>query len=217
QPSAGKAAQTRGFRLDLAGDFAQRQQVFPGIELDFALLAAASVPVSKEYRMQGVDYWYYEDRKTPEKGDKRGVEVFIEFANKDGALGQPLPKGTVRVYKSDKQGSPLFIGEDSIDHTPKNETVRLKLGKAFDITGNWKRSDFSRLSKREFEQEITIEITNAKDVPATVRVVEPIPGDWKIIKESHPHLKSSASSALWDVPVPAEGKTTLKYRVRTQW
>ncbi|MCL2310673.1 MAG: DUF4139 domain-containing protein [Proteobacteria bacterium] len=182
-----------------------------------ALLSAAHVPVKKEYRMEGAPYWYYEESKTPERGDKRGVEVFIEFTNKDGDLGQPLPKGIVRVYKKDKESRPLFIGEDQIDHTPKNEQVRLKLGKAFDITGNWKRTDFSRISKRVFEQEITIELSNAKNELVTVRVVEPVPGDWKMLKESHPHLKSSASSAMWDIPVPADGKTILKYRVHTAW
>ncbi|MDR0770119.1 MAG: DUF4139 domain-containing protein [Burkholderiales bacterium] len=182
-----------------------------------ALLSAAQVPVKKEYRMEGARHWYYEESKAPERGDKRGVEVFIEFANKDGDLGQPLPKGTVRVYKKDKEGRPLFIGEDRIDHTPKNEQVRLKLGKAFDITGNWKRTAFSRISKRMFEQEITIELSNAKDTPVIVRVVEPVPGDWKVMKESHPHIKSSASSAMWDIPVPADGKSTLKYRIRTEW
>ncbi|MDR0250424.1 MAG: DUF4139 domain-containing protein [Burkholderiales bacterium] len=182
-----------------------------------ALLSAARVPVRKEYRMEGAQHWFYSEGKTPERGDKRGVEVFIEFDNKDGDLGQPLPKGTVRVYKKDKEGRPLFIGEDQIDHTPKNELVRLKLGKAFDITGNWKRTDFSRISKRVTEQEITIALSNAKDVPVTVRVVEPVPGDWKMLKESHPHIKSSASSAMWDILVPADSKSTLKYRVRTEW
>ncbi|MDR2174029.1 MAG: DUF4139 domain-containing protein [Burkholderiales bacterium] len=182
-----------------------------------ALLSAARVPVKKEYRMEGAQHWFYSEGKTPERGDKRGVEIFIEFDNKGGDLGQPLPKGIVRVYKKDKEGRPLFIGEDQIDHTPKNEQVRLKLGKAFDITGNWKRTDFSRISKRITEQEIAIELSNAKDVPATVRVVEPVPGDWKILKESHPHIKSSANSAMWDVSVPADGKTALKYRVRTEW
>jgi hypothetical protein len=182
-----------------------------------ALLSAARVPVKKEYRMEGSPLWYSEESKTPERGDKRSVEVFIEFDNKDGDLGQPLPKGAVRVYKKDKEGRPLFIGEDRIDHTPKNELVRLKLGKAFDITGNWKRTDFSRLAKRVFEQEITIELTNAKDVPVTVRVVEPVPGDWKMLKENYSHIKSSASSAMWDVPVPANGKSALQYRIQTTW
>jgi len=182
-----------------------------------ALLSAAHVPVQKEYRMEGAEYWFQENTKTPERGDKRSVEVFIGFTNKDGDLGQPLPKGIVRVYKKDKEGRPLFIGEDRVDHTPKNEQVRLKLGKAFDITGNWKRTDFSRIDKRVFEMEITVELSNAKNEPVIVRVVEPVPGDWKMLKESHPHIKSSASSAMWDISVPADGKTTLTYRVRTTW
>jgi hypothetical protein len=182
-----------------------------------ALLSAARVPVQKEYRMEGASYWYDEARNTPERGDKRGVDVFIEFANKDGDLGQPLPKGTVRVYKKDREGRPLFVGEDRIDHTPKNEQVRLKLGKAFDITGNWKRTDFSRISNRVTETEVSIELSNAKDVPVTVRVVEPVPGDWTMLKESHRHAKAAANTALWDVSVPADGKTTLTYRVRINW
>jgi hypothetical protein len=182
-----------------------------------ALLSAARVPVQKEYRLQGADYWYESEGSTPEGGDKRSVEVFMRFENKGGDLGLPLPRGTARVYKSDSSGHPQFIGEDRIDHTPKNETVRLKLGKAFDITGKWKRTDFSRISRHVVEQSIAIELANAKDEPVTVRVVEPISGDWEILTESLPHLKSSAKSALWDVPVPAGGKTTLTYRVRTRW
>ena len=182
-----------------------------------ALLSATRVPAKKEYRLQGASYWYESEGSEPEQGDKRSVEVFMSFDNKGGDLGVPLPRGTARVYKSDSAGHPQFIGEDRIDHTPKNETVRLKLGKAFDLTGNWKRTDFSRLSRREFEQTIAIELANAKDEAVTVRVVEPIPGDWKMLTESLPHLKSSASSAQWDVPVPANGKTTLTYRVRTKW
>jgi hypothetical protein len=182
-----------------------------------ALLSAASVPVQKEYRMQGAPHWYERNQTALERGDKRGVEVFVEFANKDGGLGQPLPKGVVRVYKKDREGRPLFIGEDRIDHTPKNENVRLKLGKAFDITGNWKRTDFSRISDRVSETEVGIELSNAKDTPVTVRVVEPVPGDWKMIKENHPHAKAAANAAMWDIAVPANGKTTLTYRVRIDW
>jgi hypothetical protein len=182
-----------------------------------ALLSAARVPVTKEYRMEGAPYWFQDETSTPERGDKRGVDVFLQFVNKGGDLGQPLPKGTIRVYKSDKAGQALFIGEDRIDHTPKNETVRLRLGKAFDVTGNWKRTEFSRISKRVTEQSITIDLSNAKDIPVTVRVVEPIPGDWQILTESQPHTKSSAGSAMWDVAVPANGKSTLTHQVRTNW
>jgi len=182
-----------------------------------ALLTAARVPIQKEYRMEGLKDWYYEKNETPERGDKRGVEVFVEFQNKDGDLGQPLPKGVVRVYKKNKEGRPLFIGEDRIGHTSKNEQVSLKLGKTFDITCNWKRTDFLRISEHVTEMEIVIELSNAKDTPVTVRVVEPIPGDWKILQEIYQHTKTRAHLAMWDVAVPADGKTALVYRVRINW
>ncbi len=182
-----------------------------------ALLSANQVNVRKEYRLEGAARWYQYDQNARDLGDKRKVEVFIEFDNKGGDLGQPLPKGIVRVYKKDNEGRPLFIGEDRIDHTAKNEIVRLKLGKAFDITGNWKRVDYTSLGKRSFEQEIEIELKNAKKIPTTVKVVEPVPGDWKMVKENFPHQKAEASTAVWNIEVPAEGSTTLKYRVRSTW
>jgi hypothetical protein len=181
------------------------------------LLTATRMPVQKEYRMEGSPDWYYEKNRTPERGDKRGVDVFVEFTNKNGDPGQPLPKGIVRVYKKDKEGRPLFIGEDGIDHTPKNEQVRLRLGKAFDIFGNWKRTDFSRIADKVTEIAIAIELSNAKDIPTTVRMVEPVPGDWEMLQESHPHIKAGANLAMWDIAVPANGKTMLTYRVRMNW
>lgn len=182
-----------------------------------ALLSANDVNVRKEYRLNGAAHWYQYDQNTRDLGNKRQVEVFIEFDNKGGDLGQPLPKGIVRVYKEDREGRPLFIGEDRIDHTPKNETVRLKLGKAFDITGNWKRIDYASLGRRSFEQEIAIELKNAKKIPTIVKVIEPIPGDWKMIKENFPHQKAEANTAVWNIEVPAESSKELKYRVRSTW
>lgn len=182
-----------------------------------ALLSANDVNVRKEYRLNGAAHWYQYDQNTRDLSNKRQVEVFIEFDNKGGDLGQPLPKGIVRVYKEDREGRPLFIGEDRIDHTPKNETVRLKLGKAFDITGNWKRIDYASLGRRSLEQEIAIELKNAKKIPAIVKVIEPIPGDWKMIKENFPHQKTEANTAVWNIEVPAESSKELKYRVRSTW
>ncbi len=182
-----------------------------------ALLSANDVNVRKEYRLNGAAHWYQYDQNTRDLNNKRQVEVFIEFDNKGGDLGQPLPKGIVRVYKEDREGRPLFIGEDRIDHTPKNETVRLKLGKAFDITGNWKRIDYASLGRRSLEQEIAIELKNAKKIPAIVKVIEPIPGDWKMIKENFPHQKTEANTAVWNIKVPAESSKELKYRVRSTW
>lgn len=186
-----------------------------------ALLSASQVPVQKEYRLQGAEHWYHlltHGRDSlPELGDKRKVSVFVEFDNKGGDMGMPLPRGVVRVYKADRKGQALFVGEDRIDHTARNETVRLKLGEAFDLNGTWKNTDRQKISERVHEMSFTVELRNAKSEPATVKIVEPIPGDWSMLKESHPHTKPAANLAQWEVQVPAEGKAQLHYTVRVQY
>ncbi|MDH5858885.1 DUF4139 domain-containing protein [Lampropedia aestuarii] len=184
-----------------------------------ALLSAGSVPVRKEYRLQGAEHWYNQLRNnnSPELGDKRKVDVFVEFDNKDGDLGVPLPKGIVRMYKGDSQQRALFIGEDRIDHIAKDEQVRLKLGSAFDLNGTWKHTSSKKLADNLYEMSFSIELRNAKEVPATITVVEPIPGDWTITSESQKHTQPTARLAQWEVEVPAEGKTELSYTVRIKY
>jgi hypothetical protein len=147
------------------------------------------------------------------------VGVFVEFENKGGNLGIPLPKGIVRVYKRDSKGNAQFVGEDRIDHTPKNEKVRLKLGDAFDVTADKKQTSFEKLGGAGkynyiYEAAFQIDLKNAKDEPVTVKVIEPIPGDWQMVRESLPHRKETSNTAVWEVPVPADGKATLTYKVR---
>ena len=194
-----------------------------------ALLSAANVPVRKEYRLQGENYTYYNSLRgeAPELGDKRKVDVFVEFKNEEkGQLGIPLPKGIVRVYKNDSDNRAQFIGEDRIDHTAKNDTVRLKLGSAFDVTGVWKsvsvkNLDSGKLGKlidgEQFEATYSIELNNAKKEDVTVKVVEPLPGDWNITEENFKHEKVGANLAQWQIPVPADGKVELKYTVRIKF
>ena len=186
-----------------------------------ALLSASSVPVRKEYLLQGQGYYY--SGSYGELGEKQKVGVFVEFDNKESSrLGMPLPKGTIRVYKRDSEGRAQFVGEDSLDHTPKNELVRLKLGDAFDVTGHRKQTDYKSLGRQGkfgnvHESAFQIELKNAKKEPVTVSVLEPMPGDWEVLQESHPHTKEAAGSARFKVTVPAEGSTTLTYRVRVKW
>ena len=144
----------------------------------------------------------------------------MEFDNRENAkLGMPLPKGVVRVYKRDSAGNAQFVGEDAIEHTPKNETVRLKLGNAFDVTADKKQTDFRRreLNLRSYESAYEIVLRNAKSEAVTVSVREPVPGDWKMLEETHPHAKLAAGTAQWRISVPAGGSATLKYRVLTRW
>ena len=183
-----------------------------------ALLSATNVPVRKELMLRGADYYY--QSSYGDLGQKMKVGIFVEFDNKENAqLGMPLPKGIMRVYKKDTAGNAQFVGEDRIDHTPRNETVRLKLGEAFDVTADKKQTDFKKLPRpikgsNAFESAYEIVLKNAKKERVTVTVQEPIPGDWKIIDSSHPSKKAASNTAVWTLDVPADGKTTLTYRVQ---
>jgi hypothetical protein len=186
-----------------------------------ALLSATGVPVHKDLVLQGADYYY--QGQYGEIGTKMKVGVFIEFENKETSkLGMPLPKGVLRVYKKDSSGNAQFVGEDNIDHTPKNETVRLKLGEAFDVTADKKQTDFKLLPNPQkghsaFESAYELTLKNAKKEKVTVTVQEPIGGDWKIVSESAPHTKANSHLALWKIDIPAEDKTTLTYRAQVKY
>ena len=182
-----------------------------------ALLSAALVPVRKEYLLAG-QAWYYQSQAS-DLGQKQKIAVFLEFENAGGDLGKPLPKGVVRVYKKDSKGNAIFIGEDGIDHTAKNDKVRLKMGNAFDVNANRKQTNYKLIAGRPnpiVETAWRIEFNNAKDQPVTVKVVEPMPGDWEIASESQEHVKGDAHSAVWQVAVPAGGKAALEYAVRVR-
>jgi hypothetical protein len=185
-----------------------------------ALMSATRVPVKKEFLLQGENYYY--SGQYGELGQKMKVGVFVEFVNKGEGLGIPLPKGVIRMYKKDRQGNAQFVGEDRIDHTPKNETLRLKLGDAFDLTADRKQTAFQKLAgtgryNYVYESAYEIVLKNAKPEAVTVTVREPMPGDWTMVSESQPHAKAASGTAEWQVLVPAEGKATLTWRVRVRY
>ncbi|MBS1766760.1 MAG: DUF4139 domain-containing protein [Acidobacteria bacterium] len=186
-----------------------------------ALLSASSVPVTKELVLEGQPYYY--QSSYGDIGDKLKVGVFVSFDNKEANhLGMPLPKGIIRVYKQDSEGRAQFVGEDNIDHTPKNETVKLKLGESFDVTGHRKQTDYKDLGRDSKRREVSesayeIRLKNAKKEAATVIVREPIPGDWEMVSSSLPFTKPASGTAEFKVPVPAEGEAVLTYRVRVKW
>ncbi len=180
-----------------------------------ALLSATGLAVRREYLLAGADY-YYRDRYGL-LGQKLKPAVFVEYDNQGAQLGKPLPAGVVRVYAKDSQGAAQFVGEDRIEHTAKNETVRLRLGQAFDVTADRVQTAYKKLSDTSTETAYRIELRNAKDEAVTVRVQEPIPGDWELLQQSQPSRKASAHVAQWDVNVAAGGKAVLTYTVRARW
>jgi hypothetical protein len=186
-----------------------------------ALLSASGVPARKEFLLKGSEYYY--QSSYGDLGQKLKVGVFVEFDNKESAkLGMALPKGVVRVYKRDSAGNAQFIGEDRIDHTPKNEQVRLKLGDAFDVTADKKQTEFKRRPNYDkfnavYESAFEVTLKNAKKEAVVVSVQEPLPGDWQVLSESLKSTKVASNTAVWKVAVPAEGQTTLTYRVLVRY
>ena len=131
--------------------------------------------------------------------------------------GIPLPKGTVRVYKADKEGSLQFVGEDSIDHTPKDEKVRIKLGDAFDVVGSRKQTDWKKIAYDTYEAAFEISLRNHKKEDVVIKVVEPIPGDWTMLSSSHDYKKAEAFTAEFNISVPKDKEVKLTYRVRMRY
>jgi hypothetical protein len=180
-----------------------------------ALLAAEQVPVEKKYVLVNVAQLGGNYGARVGETERVNAEVRMKIKNDDAShLGLPLPMGVVRVYKADSDGDAIFVGEDHIKHTPKNEELDLMLGRAFDVTARGKQVDYERISDNVYENSYEIEVKNAKKEPVTVTVREFVPGDWEMLQESVKHTKVDASTAEWQLDVPAEGSAKLTYKVR---
>lgn len=180
------------------------------------LISSENIPVKKELVYYGNAYYFR--TRSVESLSKQKIGVFVEIRNmKKDNLGMPLPKGLVRVYKRDREGSLQFVGEDSIDHTPKDEKIRIKVGEAFDVLGSSKQVDWKKIAYDTYEAAFEISLRNHKDEDITVRVIEPIPGDWTILSSSLPYKKTGAHAAEFDVNVPKDRTEKLSYRVRMRF
>jgi len=182
-----------------------------------SLLQGTGVPTEKVFIVNGQDF-YYHNAQNPGSPLKDAVLVYYKFKNEQNAgLGMPLPAGNVRVYQKDSKGGVLFIGEDHIDHTPKDETVTVHIGNAFDIVAERKQTDYKRIDGHTWEMEFEIKLRNHKDAPIVVEVNEPIGGDWTMLSSTYKATKTAAFAAQFHVPVEKDGTSVLKYRVRARW
>jgi hypothetical protein len=190
--------------------------------------AAHAVPCEKTlvyYGAQPPAYGYGPNPLTDRDygtASNRKVDVYLRFRNAaDRNMGQPLPAGRVRVSKQDGADQTLeFVGEDVIDHTPRDEEIRLKVGSAFDIVGERKQTDF-RLdtSRRQMSEQVEVRLRNHKEHAVTVLVKENLYrwANWKIAESSHKFSKEHARTAHFPVAVPAGGESTLRYTVQYTW
>jgi hypothetical protein len=191
------------------------------------LLKAADVPVKKVFLYEGAPQFRFygglisDANYGSEEGNKK-VNVIIEVKNsKDNHMGMALPKGKVRLYKRDEaDGSLEFIGEDQIDHTPKDETVKLHIGDAFDIVGERKRTDFHvDTSRHVMTESFEIHVRNHKDEPVEVLVKESLYrwNNWEITASNQKWTKYDSNTIHFPVKVDKDGEQVITYTVRYTW
>ena len=180
-----------------------------------SMLSGTGFAVQKRYVVNGQQF-YYHNFQRPGAPIKDSVEVFYQFKNEEkGGLGMPMPSGTVRVYQADSTGGVQFVGEDRIMHTPKDETLNLKIGHAFDVVCERSQVDFQKISTNVYEVEYAVTLRNRKTTPITVEVNEPIgAATWRMLHASHKWIKTAAFAAQFMVPVEAGAEVVLKYRIR---
>ena len=192
-----------------------------------SLLNASNAPVVKEMIYDGRRDWWRSWWYPGRTGDPGGgydtssyhkVNVVLEAKNsKENHMGMPLPKGKIRVYKLDDDGSQQFIGEDEIDHTPKDEKIRLYIGDAFDVVGDYKRAGYRKINDRTIEEDFEVKIRNHKDSAVTVKVIDHVWSDWKITRSSHKWTKKDAHTIEFPINVPKDGELIVTYTIRTTW
>jgi len=198
------------YTLDRAATVANNEQK------QITLLEAGDVPVAKRMIFYGQPYFYRGSLGQPISNQKVGV--YLDFVNSEtNHLGMPLPRGIVRVYKADRTGAQQFVGEDRIDHTPRDERLRIKVGEAFDVVGERRQSDYRVISSCVSESGWEISLRNHKDEAQEVQDIEPVGGDWEILTSSHTAAKLDARTFAYTVTVPARGEVKITYRVRTRW
>jgi len=150
--------------------------------------------------------------------DEKKVRVHLEFKNsKSEGLGLPLPRGKIRVYKKDGDGSQEFVGEDRIDHTAADEKVRIFLGNAFDLAGERVQQSVKQISKRSREEEWMITLRNHKKESVEITVRERFQGDWSITRKSHDFVKKDARTAEFALRLAPSGEVVLSYTVLVEW
>jgi hypothetical protein len=180
------------------------------------LLEASGFDVQKKLVFYGAAQYYRGQYGLVVSNQK--VDVLLDFENAEGnRLGMPLPAGVVRVYKEDESGAQQFIGEDRIDHTPRDETVRIRMGDAFDVVGDRRQMEYNVISGCVSESTWAVALRNHKDERVDVQVIEPVGGDWTLLSSSHRATRIDAHTFSFDVSVPARGSTEIEYRVRVRW
>lgn len=200
-----------------------------GEPVQFELFRGADVPASRLYIYDGAMMAQYMGwdpemaRTRPDYGTEGGTRVasMLEFTNsRTAGLGMPMPRGTIKVYRADADGSRQFIGESPLGHTAENEKVRIVLGSAFDLAGERRQTGYRvDSSKESAEESFELKVRNHQKEPVEVRVVEHLYrwSTWKVLVSSDPFEKLDARTIEFRVKIPPDGEKTVTYQVRYTW
>jgi hypothetical protein len=186
---------------------ANRIYVYDGVRFD------------RQYANSGMEYI----RENPTYGIQSNPKVWVllEFKNsKENNLGMPLPAGRLRLYRRDQDGQLEFTGEDKIDHTPGDETLRIYTGNAFDVVGERRRTYFKTSSSEHWvDESFEIKLRNHKTVPVEIRAVEHLYRwtNWEISQKSDDFNKTDAQTVEFHVQIPPNGEKTITYMVHYSW
>lgn len=189
----------------------RKTDVLDNQQKQVTLFTADNVAVQKEYVFESNTGYYRTNNGS-------NVKVMLSFENsEDNNMGMPLPRGKVRVYKKDSEGQLQFVGEDLIDHTPKDEKLRIYLGDAFDLVAEKKQTDYNKITDRIVEMSYEVSLRNHKEEKVTIAVVQKMWGEWRIVDTSHDFIREDAWTAVWYIDVPKDGEVTITYTIRVQY
>jgi hypothetical protein len=219
-----EAASVGGFQQEALFEYhlytLQRPATIRNKEIkQLSLLEGTGVPVLKRLV---VDPMRQFGRYIPNEGEVGtgdiAPQVRLEFTNDQKSnLGMPLPAGRVRVYQRDQSGSVQLLGEDNINHTPRNERLSLVVGRSFDVRASRRRTNFQRVNDRTVQETFEIEIRNRKETPETVTVIERHWGDWRVTNPSQEFKKPNSDTMEFTVTLGPNEVKKVTYTVTTRW
>jgi hypothetical protein len=191
--------------IDAAGVTVHRNYIYDG---------AAQMPL---YYDNGIN----ENRTYGLDPSNTKVQILQEIKNSESNhLGMPLPAGRIRLYRRDSDGQMEFVGEDSIEHTPAEEAIKLATGSAFDVKGSRRQTDFHvNVTGHLLNETFEIKVTNQKQQPVNITVVEHLyrGANWEITDKSSAYTKTDSNTIEFPLQVPSKGEATLTYSVRYTW
>jgi hypothetical protein len=176
-------------------------------------LDVAAVPAEVTYDLHFTDSWYGTTVT-------RHPQVTVEFVNgEEQKMGVPLPAGTVRVYKEDIDGASEFVGESRLEHTPRDETIELTVGEAFDLVGEWKQTKHRVIGdwSDEYTYEVVVRNHKTEEAKVTLKQTAYFWGEWKVTKSSAENTRPDNNTIEFEVIAPPDGEVTVTYSIRTRW